>query len=143
MRRSLALLLVCAAGSAPAMEDVGPCVMLGDSEKIVTHEQAGDSSERMFEVYPTALPNGFVVSEVFPEGLAIQVLTHCPSGQYLMTITPQDREFEVLGRFDEMMEDSRGYTLDQISAEMQRLGAFSRRGEGGIGGCDCAAVYGQ
>ena len=143
MRLALALPLVLAAGAAPAMEPMSPCVMLGESQKIVTHEQAAASNETMIDVYPTGLPNGFVLSEIFPEGLAIQTLTHCPSGQYLMTITPANREGEVLGRFDEMMADSRGYTLDEISAEMQRLGAFSRRGGGGIGGCDCAVVYGN
>ena len=140
MRLVVALLVL--ATPAAALEPVGPCVMLGESQKIVTREDAVAEGGMMIDVFPQALPNGFVVSEAFPEGLAVQALTHCPSGQYLLTITPRDRETEVLGRFDEMMESAQGYTLDQISAEMQRLGAFSRRGEGGIGGCDCAAVYG-
>ena len=143
MRTALALLLALAAGSASALEPMAPCVFLGESQKIVSLAEADAESGAMIQVYPEALPNGFVVSEVFPEGLAVQALTHCPSGQYLLTITPRDREMQVLGRFDEMMAAPEGYTLDQISAEMQRLGAFSRRGEGGIGGCDCAAVYGN
>ena len=143
MRSPVALVLLLAAGPVPALEPAGVCVLLGESQKIVTREEAAAEAGAVIDVFPSALPNGFVVSEAFPEGLAIQALTHCPSGEYLMTIMPADVQDRVLARFDEMMADSRGYTLDQISAEMQRLGAFSRRGSGGTGGCDCAAAFGE
>ncbi|MBN8291622.1 hypothetical protein JI664_06580 [Rhodobacter sp. NTK016B] len=141
--------LALAAGAAtPAGAQTGdtqasdaPCVVEFETLDVLTPAQGARRPGRVYDAWPQARGGGFVTTMVRTNnGGALQLLNHCPSGQFLALRADASVADAVLARFEEMMTSETSYSLLQMADRSMDVGALSRMGEGGVGGCDCAAT---
>jgi hypothetical protein len=136
-------LFLGALGSASpvaAYEPAAPCRMLLDEDRLITWDNP--TARPTADIYPMPEANEFVSFWWTDLADLVHVgLQHCPSGEALLVSIPDSVESDVRKTFDNAMTDKKSHTMQDLAADLGRLGASTRMMDQGIGDCACNPAW--
>ena len=135
----VAISLALVATPAVSLELGGQCAFDPETDRVIEWHETDGIENYVYDAFVEPEANNFVSTFTTTEtGVAI-VLNHCPTGRFLVIRASDANGNAVYDRYDDLMAATRGYTQRQVANALMEVGAYTRLGSGGVGGCDCAS----